>query len=119
MVIINLVLIQTIKKKVVDQSLLSFSVYNNHTVLITSSGSLQGFGVNESGRIIDSLPKTIIYEFSEISVKDKNGQTLVPVSAVVDSFCTLYMFSRINSSEMHLAFSLGDGNIVFLDIGNK
>ena len=71
-------------------SLLSYSVYYEHSVLIKRDGSLLGVGNNNNGQICDSLPKTKITEFTEFSINDSNGCKLTPVSAVCGDYYTLY-----------------------------
>ena len=63
-------------------SLLSYSVYSDHPVLVTRGGSLLGIGYNSDGRITSFLKKTEISQFTEFSIKDDSGSQLVPISAV-------------------------------------
>lgn len=75
-------------------SLLSHSVYGSHSIVVTRSGSLRGVGSNSSGEISSLLEKKTITQFTKFVMKDENGQTLTPVSAVCTSNGTLYMFTK-------------------------
>lgn len=111
------------KKLPIDpSSLLSYSVYFEHSVLVTKSGSLQGVGHNNDGRISSSLKKSCLGQFTEFSIKDSNGHRLLPISAVCSDCGTLYMLSKSGGRGRQLAYcdwQINGGNPVFLDIGNE
>ena len=103
-----------------SSSLLSYSIYGGHSVLVTKGGSLLGIGDNHDGRISSSLAKTKIDQFTEFSIKDDNGHQLTPVSAICSLCGTLYMFSKISGKGRQLVYcdkEINGGNPVFLDIG--
>ena len=105
-----------------SSSLLSYSVYCDHSVLVTRGGSLLGIGDNSDGRISSSLTKTEISQFTEFSIKDDSGRQLAPISAVCSQCGTLYMFSKISGDGRQLVYCDKDikgGDPVFLDIGDE
>lgn len=111
-----------LKSPLDPSSLLSYSSYYFHTVLVTTDGKLLGAGYNSDGRISDTLPKTIITEFTEFSIKDSNNRQLIPVSAVCCNYGTLYMFMKSNGDGKQLVYcssEINRGKPVFLNIGNE
>lgn len=103
-------------------SLLSYSSYYFHTVLVTTDGKLLGAGYNIDGRISDTLTKTIITKLTEFSIKDSSGIQLIPVSAVCCNYGTFYMFMKSNGDGKQLVYCSSDinsGKPVFLNIGNE
>lgn len=108
----------------IDQStILSFSSYNDHTVMITRDGILSAIGNNEDGKIGGTLPKETLQEFTQYSITDTEGHTLVPTSAVCGFLYTLYLFTNPESnSQSQLAYIYSDsltGIPLFLNIGNR
>ena len=104
-------------------SLLSYSIYFCHSVLVQNNGSLQGIGYNLDGSISSSLTKANIRQFTEFSIKDESGYQLTPISAVCGYNGTLYMFSKnsvcgIGKQLVYCDCEINGGNPVFLDIGN-
>ena len=58
-------------------SLLSYSVYSAHSVLVTEGSSLLGIGKNTNGLISSSLSKTEISQFTEFSIRDHDFSCLL------------------------------------------
>lgn len=83
-------------------SFLSYAVYGDHSVLVTSDGSLKGVGYNSDGRISATLQKTKIKDFTNFCIKDGSGRQLAAVSAVCCQYGTLYMFSKSSGNERQL-----------------
>ena len=50
--------------------LLSYSVYESHSVLITNEGSMKGIGGNTDGRISNALTKTQMNHFTDFSMEN-------------------------------------------------
>lgn len=104
-------------------SILSFSSYNDHTVIITCDGVLHAIGNNEDGRIGGTLPKETLEKFTEYSIADKDGRTLVPVSAVCGFLYTLYLLTNPESKDQpQLVYLYADSPSnapLFLNIGNR
>lgn len=101
---------------------MSYSVCNEHSVVVTKSGSLLGIGNNSIGFISSSLKKEKINQFTEFSIKDKKGRQLTPVSAVCCGFSTLYMFSKVDRRWRQLVYcdcKINEGEPDFLDIGDE
>ena len=102
-------------------SLLSYSVYCDHSVFVTKNGSLFAAGDNSEGRISSSLAKEPLSEFTKFSIKDGNGLSLQAVSAVCTFNGTLYILSKSGSRRLHLVYcsrEIKGGDPVFLDIGD-
>lgn len=51
-------------------SLLSYSAYSFHSILVTSDSSLEGVGYNEDGSISATLQKAFIDDFTYFSIKE-------------------------------------------------
>ena len=75
-------------------SLLSYSAYCNHAVLVMSDGSLKGVGYNDGGRISATLQKTTFNDFTDFSIKDGSGRQLAAISAVCCTCGTLHVFKK-------------------------
>ena len=102
-------------------SLLSYSIYGCHSVIVMSDGSLKGVGCNSDGRISSTLQKKIIKNFTDFSIKDDRGRQLAAISAICCANGTLYMFSKSSGNERQLVLCDSEINReepVFLDIGN-
>ena len=101
-------------------SLLSYSAYGEHSVLVMNDGSLKGVGNNDNGQISATLQKTVIDQFTYFSIKDSSSSQLAAVSAVCFNYGTLYMFSKSGGNGRQLVLcdrSINGGEPVFLDIG--
>lgn len=104
-----------------NSSLLSYSVYNCHLVVVYDDGSVKGIGCNSDGEIGGSLSKQVIYQFMKFSLDDDKQGGYVPVSAVSLAYGTLYMVSEKNGNEKKLVLcdhQTNDGKPVFLNIGD-
>ncbi|KAK8835762.1 hypothetical protein M9Y10_040582 [Tritrichomonas musculus] len=97
-----------------SSSLLSYSVYFDHTVLVTRGGSLLGIGDNNDGQISSSLMKTKISQFSEFSIKDSSLR--YQLSAVLIALFTC--FQKSVAMEGSLSTAIKGGDPVFLEIGD-
>ena len=75
-----------------SSSLLSYSVYFDHAVLVTRSGSLIGIGNNKYGQISNTLMKTEISQFTEFSIRDNSYYHHTPISSIWSHFGSLYLF---------------------------
>lgn len=69
-------------------SLLSYSAYSFHSILVTSDSSLKDVGYNEDGSISATLQKAFIDYFTYFSIKDKSGRKLDAVSTVYSNWGT-------------------------------
>lgn len=103
----------------INHHILSFSIFNNHSVIVTSDGLLFGIGNNKDGRICGLLKKECISEFTEFSIPEiDNKQT--PISAVCTTFGTLYLYSNDTNDEKQLVYCDSEINEpVFLNICNQ
>ena len=75
-------------------SLLSYSAYNDHSVLVMSDGSLKGVGNNKDGQISSTLQKTEIKNFTDFCIKDRSGRQLAAISAVCYGDGALHVFKK-------------------------
>ena len=69
-------------------SLLSYSSYGYHSVLVTSDGSLKGIGDNLNGQISATLQEKAVDDFTDFCITDGSGRQLAAVSAVCYQFGT-------------------------------
>ena len=117
----NPIIFPPVKLSFDPSSLLSYSAYCEHSVVVTSDGSLKGVGDNRDGQISATLQKTVIDDFTDFCIKDGSGRQLAAVSAVCYAWGTLYMFSKSTGNERQLVLcdcEINEGDPVFLDIGN-
>lgn len=101
-------------------SILSFSVYGDHSVLVMNDGSLKGVG-NISGGMGFSLCPGFYNQFTDFWIKDERGHQLIPLSAV----CTFYgaLFLDIGNHEpvslyggyFNAAAICTEGEIIFIN----
>lgn len=104
-------------------SLLSYSIYYNHSLFITNDGSLHGIGDNRNLQISISLPKEKILQTTEFSLKKDQSHQLVPISAVCGRKYTLFMASdKDDSNKKYLIYSSKNIESQFphiLNVGNR
>ena len=108
------------KKSTIDPSLLlSFSIHCEKSVLVTKNGSLLGAGDNMSCMISSTLPEDEIYQFTEFTINDHDGQPLKPISAFCFNYATLYMFAKSDKNILAMCNRhINKGTPVFLDTGD-
>lgn len=114
--LVDMVKEQSWKNSIIHHPLLSFSVFNDHLVIVTRDGLLLCIGNNEDGRICGSFKKEIISEYSEFTIL-KDDQ-LIPPSAVCTIYGTLYLFSKENSDEKQLIYcdlEINEGETIFFE----
>ncbi|KAK8892675.1 E3 ISG15--protein ligase herc5 [Tritrichomonas musculus] len=103
-------------------SIISYYVYGSHSIIITRNGIIYAIGDNRDGRIICSLPKEILDHYTEFTIKDIEGCTYVPISAVCGKFFTLYLVSNPNSRDRRqlvLSYkNIQQSSPLFLNIGD-
>lgn len=104
-------------------SLLSYSVYCDHSVLVTKKGKARGIGDNSGGRIHGSLPKEKISKWTEIEIKDNQENQYYIQSAVCGLYYTLYLVKTNNESDetklAYVFYNKNGGMPLFLDTGDK
>lgn len=84
----------------------SISNFSEHTVLVTTDGEAFGIGENRDGRIIGSLPRQVLSEFTPIQIKGENDEKCHIISAVCGNCYTLYLFTSPDQKERNqLAYS--------------
>ena len=92
-------------------SLLSFSVYNEHSVWITRDGKVHAIGDNRYGQIVTNIPKESINTDTIFSIQDKDGNSWLSISAVCGESYTLYLVSSPNKKgPPRLAYSYRNQN---------
>lgn len=112
------------KKSRIDPStLLSYSFYSQHSVIITNDHKLYGIGENSDGIISGSLKRAKINEFTQFSIEDDQGHQLIPISAVCSSLCTLYMVSQKDiekDRQLYISYSkINSNQPLFVNIGDR
>lgn len=111
-----------VKSHLDPSSILSLSIYSDHLVIITKDGSLYGIGDNNDNRISSSLPKNQISQLTKFTIKDKEGHSYTPISAVCGETYTLFLVSNPDTpDQFQLAYSYlypKDEFPLFLNIGN-
>ena len=87
--------------------IISYSANLNHSVVITSDGFAMGAGDNKNNQITPSLPSIPISEFMKFEIKDEEGRSWQPISAICGRQYTLYLVSLIGEENniMHLIYS--------------
>lgn len=103
-------------------SLLSYSAYDEHSVLITKDGKLLAIGNNENSQISGGLSRKVFKEFTEFNIKNSKGKLCTPHSAVCGIQYTLYMVSNPDDiSNFQIALSFEDKNEepIFLNFGDR
>lgn len=102
----------------------SYSVYCEHSVITThNTKTAKAVGYNDDYRISCSLPKTILNQYTEITLKDSKCLSYTPISSVCGEFYTLYLVkSPETGDKTKLLFSF-DGSTsqfpLFLNIGDS
>lgn len=111
-----------IKPNIDALSISSFSIYKDHSVLITTDGEIYGCGYTDYGKIVKSFQKGDLKEFTKFEIKQNDNTSYHPISAVCGNDFTLYMISRTKNSTEHLlaySYSRMKTNQLFLKTGNK
>ncbi|KAK8897608.1 hypothetical protein M9Y10_015569 [Tritrichomonas musculus] len=107
-------------KSAIDTSeLSSFSIYSFHSLFITNDGVIKAIGTNKNNRIMADLPLELA-KYTEIHIKDKEGNVCTPISVVCGNGYTLYLVSNKDQKRL-LAYSsitIPDEHPIFLNIGN-
>ncbi|KAK8857608.1 hypothetical protein M9Y10_016013 [Tritrichomonas musculus] len=101
----------------------SFSLYMDHSVVILTNGQILAAGDNRDGRIINSLPKQVLTQFTKFEIIGSSSISWHPVSCVCGHLYTLYLVSSSKSSnDYQLVYSHSNSNTIFplfLNIGNS
>lgn len=104
------------------RSILSLSISQEKSIVVTQDGVIQGIGNNCDGQITRLLPQYIIDEYKKFEIKDNNDNIYSPLSAVCGEYYTLFLVSNpANNSQTHLALSHSDRkekSPLFLSIQN-
>ena len=110
-----------IKTALETLSLLSFSVYGWHSICVLDDGSIKGIGYNNDGRISGNIKKIKYVELKDVSMNDRDGYRMTPISAVCCGGVTLYLFSRKDGGRELVVCDcfISEGNPIFLNIGEK
>ena len=106
-----------------SKTISSFSTYFDHSIVILTNGIILAVGDNSDGRIINSLPKQVLTQFTKFEISGSSGLPWHPISCVCGHLYTLYLVSHIeNSNNNQLVYSHGNFNTnfpLFLNIGNS
>lgn len=111
-----------IKSHLDANSILSYSIYNNHAVYITKNNTVQGIGDNNLLQISPTLPDDEFDQFKEFAINDDQGQAWIPTSVACGANYTLYIVtdpSDKNNTKVAYSFcSIQSKNPLFLNIGD-
>lgn len=106
-----------------SSSILCYSIYYCHSVIITKNYKTYGIGDNRDHRITTSLPSQKFAEMTEITIKNGENISFLPIAAVCGYKYTLYIvINTENNNSRHLLYSskqTKSENPLFLDIGNS
>lgn len=120
----RLIICPPIKSNFKVSTISSFSVYSDHSVLITEDGEVFGSGDNLDHKIIKSLPHEELRKFTKFDIKTSKNQKVHPISAFCGTDFTLYMVltPKKLGEKVTLAYTYSDIKTVsplFLNIGDK
>ena len=76
------------------KTILSYSIYQDHAVYITTNGKIYAIGNNVDSRISGSLPRQTISHFQEFTINDLDGSAYIPISVLCGENYTLYIVSK-------------------------
>lgn len=101
-------------------SLLSYSIFYDHSVWITENGQAFAIGDNNYNQISKTLSKETFEQDTEIIIKDNNDQQYKFVSAVCSNDFTIYLVSSQsdNYESNRIYYSYANQNSLFLNIGD-
>lgn len=85
------------------QTILSLSIGQEKSVVVTQDGVIQGVGNNCDGQISRSLPQYIIDEYKQFEIKDGDDNLYIPISVVCGDYHTLYLVSNPDNIRNYLA----------------
>ncbi|KAK8898105.1 hypothetical protein M9Y10_000374 [Tritrichomonas musculus] len=101
-------------------SLLSFSFYFDHSIIVGRNWRAYAIGNNQEGQISPMLPKQTFNKETEIQFQDENGQPFKFISAVSGENYTLYQVqSESPNSKPSLIFITKNHNPIFVDINGR
>lgn len=104
-------------------SLLSFSVYYEHAVWVTTDGKGHAIGLNRDLRICGTIPKDVLRKEIQFEIQDNEGRPRQLLSAVCGLYYTLYMVQSIipdGYPELAYVFhSINSGIPLFLNISGR
>lgn len=104
-------------------TLLSFSVFSNHTIWVTKDGVTHSVGDNRHGEIYGLLPRKILENRVDYEIKDNQDRPCLILSAVCGLLRTLYLVrSNDDKTRTQLAYvnsHRNGGSIHFLNIDRK
>lgn len=109
-----------IKLNIDPTDILSYSIFNEHAVMITKEGIAQAIGNNEDGKVGGTLPKETLQQFTKFEIKDEQGHLYTPISSVCGYLYTLYLVTLPESGDYHLVYfysDMGTPKPLFLKIG--
>lgn len=109
-----------IKLNIDPANVSSYSIFNEHAVMITKEGIVQAIGNNEDGKVGGTLPKETLQQFTKFEIKDDKGQLFTPISSACGYLYTLYLVTLPKSDKYQLVYFYSDMEStkpLFLKIG--
>lgn len=111
-----------VKSQLDVNSILSYSIYNNHASYIDKSNTVRGIGDNNLFQISPSLSDDEFDQYNTFVIKDSDDRTWIPTSVACGSNYTLYIVSDPSDRSLSkVAFSfcsIESKNPLFLNIGD-
>ncbi|KAK8837373.1 hypothetical protein M9Y10_036806 [Tritrichomonas musculus] len=104
-------------------TIISYSLGNHNTIVVTNDGNAYGIGLNNEGVISNSFPKPYAEQFTKIELRDINNRPCSVISAVSSSIHTFYMIADKNDSN-HKMLAYASLYVktqfpIILDIGDR
>ncbi|KAK8887762.1 copper transport protein ctr1 [Tritrichomonas musculus] len=103
-------------------TMLSYSIYHNHALMITNDNKIYAVGNNTDYKISRTLPRQDIDHFTDFQIKVSDGREYIPISAVCGDTYSLYLLHDPTNKDQHkLFFSYSNrySNSDLLNIGNR
>ena len=90
-------------------SLLYYSKDAKGSIIITQDGTIKAAGDNKGKSIYGLLPEQNLIDYTEFFLKDKDGNTYKPISALINNFFSLFIVIDPKCPEKHLLVGYSSG----------
>lgn len=107
-----------INSKIDIESIMSYSIYSTHSILIANDGRCFAFGYNGDGRIDGNYSNDPLNK-KEIEIFDPEGNKCTFISAVCGDPYTLYLVSSPICHKRQLVYAHSYKKIVFINTTNN
>lgn len=104
-------------------TILSYSIFGNHSIKITQDNRIYAIGDNRDNQISESLPKEVFNQYTEFTIQDPKGRTCSPISSICGKFFTLSLVTNPdheNHFQLVLSYKgINRNSPLFLNIGDR